>query len=101
MVLGLVEYEEVVTVSLRPTHTYFFVCSTRNVLTICAFAPYVGIELRQGKGGGGQRQEPETGGAVSGFVRELRSIMKDGAKEDGVRQCIRRYFGCFSRTPGV
>ncbi len=78
--LGLVEYEEVVTVSLRPKHTYFCVCSTRNVLTICAFAPYLGIELRQGEGGGGQRQEPETGGEVSGFYEKLRSIMEDGAE---------------------
>ncbi len=70
MVLGLVEYAEVVTVSLRRKHPSFFLCSTLNVLTISAFAPYVGIEFRQGEGGGGQRQEPETGGEVSGFVRE-------------------------------
>ncbi len=28
VVLRLVDYEEVVTVSLRPKHTYFFVCNT-------------------------------------------------------------------------
>ena len=91
----------------KPTtsETYLlFVCSTRNVLTICAFASYVGIELRQGEGGGGQRQEPETGGEVSSFVRETAEHHEGWGRtrlEDGVRQCVRRYFGCFSRTPGV
>ncbi len=73
-VLGLVEYEEVIMASLSPKHTYFFVCNTRNVLTICAFAQYVDIELRQGEGGAGQRQEPETGGEGSGFVRETAKL---------------------------
>ncbi len=76
------EYEEVVTVSLRPEHTYFFAC-TRNVHTICASALYVGIELRQGEGGGGQRQEPETGGEVSGFVRETAEHHEGGRMESG------------------